>query len=562
VEERLDSLFGNEDGGTPSATATWTAAPAFNDDPPDASATATGEMRIAEAGPGTGFPEATTHFDLAEAPDMGSHAPADDDSRVQGDDIERRLDELFQLSGQDDAPAPAPLPASGLPVAPGPRIGEAVILGEAVPFGDRMDAAGTEDELAMPASPGTEAEGLPAENEWVTGQDVADKLDTLFGSEPQARSAENPPSAAPFFAENAPPEPGPGESLLTTESMLPSGWSGDAPQVTGADVEAQLDRLFDLEPGAPPAPTAPAPQTAAPQRNLDETVTFENPPARPGEGEQGRLKESVADWLARQEDEPSAGDTLILPNDGTFLGPDSAAVQDGKAGEELFGALAPEDIPALSETASIEMVDGGDVAQRLDKLFADAPGGTAGEVPLFEPEDQPLPEIAAPEIPLPGFDESEAAMTLEMPIPELADPDPAAGIPELPPLSLAGNVGEDDGRPSAPAPGTAPEAAGKAVPELAPMLDEEDGYPDEEEMPSEAAAANVATVTLAEIYFQQGLKEQALQIYRQLLEREPENESVRKRIAEIEASKSDTDRGPDSDPRRPRPGLKVPKRKK
>ena len=57
------------------------------------------------------------------------------------------------------------------------------------------------------------------------------------------------------------------------------------------------------------------------------------------------------------------------------------------------------------------------------------------------------------------------------------------------------------------------------------MTDEEEGYPEEEEMPSgSGAGANVATVTLAEIYFQQGLREQALQIYRQLLEREPEND--------------------------------------
>ena len=50
------------------------------------------------------------------------------------------------------------------------------------------------------------------------------------------------------------------------------------------------------------------------------------------------------------------------------------------------------------------------------------------------------------------------------------------------------------------------------------------------------ALPHVATVTLAEIYFQQGLKEQALQIYRQLLERHPDDETVRKRLGEIEAS--------------------------
>jgi len=50
---------------------------------------------------------------------------------------------------------------------------------------------------------------------------------------------------------------------------------------------------------------------------------------------------------------------------------------------------------------------------------------------------------------------------------------------------------------------------------------------------------HVATVTLAEIYLQQGLKEQAAQIYRQLLERQPGDVSVRKRLEEIEISTSD-----------------------
>jgi hypothetical protein len=118
------------------------------------------------------------------------------------------------------------------------------------------------------------------------------------------------------------------------------------------------------------------------------------------------------------------------------------------------------------------------------------------------------------------------------------------------------------GKPAALTASAAP--AEPAIPELAPLSDEEDAYPDEDDLAAQSGAgANVATVTLAEIYFQQGLREQALQIYRQLLEREPENDSVRKRIEEIEATKPDGgEPGPGSDLRRPRPGLKVPKRKK
>jgi pilus assembly protein FimV len=77
---------------------------------------------------------------------------------------------------------------------------------------------------------------------------------------------------------------------------------------------------------------------------------------------------------------------------------------------------------------------------------------------------------------------------------------------------------------------------------------------------------NMATVTLAEIYFKQGLKEQALEIYRQLLEREPENEEINNRIKEIEAAEmedsSNKERNNSSDRRRPRSGVKIKKRRR
>ena len=66
--------------------------------------------------------------------------------------------------------------------------------------------------------------------------------------------------------------------------------------------------------------------------------------------------------------------------------------------------------------------------------------------------------------------------------------------------------------------------------------EEEDLDFEEIEDNSTDAIPHVATVTLAEIYFQQGLKEQALQIYRQLLARQPDNETVKVRVREIEAS--------------------------
>jgi hypothetical protein len=43
------------------------------------------------------------------------------------------------------------------------------------------------------------------------------------------------------------------------------------------------------------------------------------------------------------------------------------------------------------------------------------------------------------------------------------------------------------------------------------------------------------SATLAELYFNQGFTEKAVEVYRQLLEREPGNERLRRRLEELEA---------------------------
>ncbi|HLP41406.1 MAG TPA: tetratricopeptide repeat protein, partial [Fibrobacteria bacterium] len=269
--------------------------------------------------------------------------------------------------------------------------------------------------------------------------------------------------------------------------------------------------------------------------------------------------------------------------------------------------------------------EGSDIADRLDEIFAgqernpavsappDSGSPAAGQVLHDEAGDatdtsaidagatrwSPLPAPEVPEVPEVPSDElapddvtlfaEEPASVLPPLEPTLADPvvsgeDISSRLSEIFDTPATGaettsqSIVEEE-----PAPGTlsevdspvapvasralgteAPEASRPADPPLTRMHDEEESFPEEEENTLQSAAgANVATVTLAEIYFQQGLREQALQIYRQLLEREPGNDSVRKRIQEIEASKPETgDPGQGQDSRRPRPGLKVPKRKK
>jgi tetratricopeptide (TPR) repeat protein len=188
----------------------------------------------------------------------------------------------------------------------------------------------------------------------------------------------------------------------------------------------------------------------------------------------------------------------------------------------------------------MEMVDGADVANRLDELFTEDSSNTETmgmELPKTEPESPA---------------DSETMVTGE---------EVASRISEIfePAKDATSGLKTTMSTPSQ---------------SLQPLTDEEDAYPEEAESVSQTeGGANVATVTLAEIYFQQGLREQALQIYRQLLELEPGNDSVRSRINEIEASRPDGENqepggsepgepGPDSNTRRPRPGFKIPKRKK
>ena len=48
----------------------------------------------------------------------------------------------------------------------------------------------------------------------------------------------------------------------------------------------------------------------------------------------------------------------------------------------------------------------------------------------------------------------------------------------------------------------------------------------------------LTSATLAELYFKQGFTEKAVEVYRQLLEREPENDRLRRRLAELQEAPS------------------------
>ncbi len=723
IEDRLDALFSLTEG-----TRTQPALPPVPAEEPAAAEASSGDTPEATAfspwnaeAPASetvfaAMPETVPEIDApaaepatSESPAFGEQAPA--------------FGEQAPVTGEGEAGAPAAedfLAAAAVSdVAERPAfLGDRPALG---PFsaGPADVADAPPEDVILSAGPDAASTAIDPD-EVVTGQDVADKLDALFGEPaprgeplrktpadtgifpppddlPQgtaswaaARPAEEIPGASDTQSGIAPGQdlpledltatpaettiassedysparwdeaPGTEEAsatdLLTTQNMLPRGIGRDsAPPVTGEDIEDRLDSLFNLdEPGGSPMPAAEAPYVHDEAPSPDVQAPAEADRAQAGDAAAPdapertmilpAMRENPADWLARQ-----SGETLI-PGAGEVL----AAEPDAPS------ALSPA--ASGADTVGLEMVDGGDIENRLEQIFSpEEEAGRAAraaaesaiargdatlegepllpeiEAPAMETGERPLPidedSILAQESPAPSAGDE----TVESPIagtmvsgddiknrlseifedgPRVAEPrsgdafaagslpepqEPAwevlpepdglgtdlAGmerVPETAPEAIpdAGLQFEPEAEPTEnplpfpeedasegpessglPASAAAAMAARTSAAPLSPLQDEEEGDLEEEEnSPQSAAGANVATVTLAEIYFQQGLREQALQIYRQLLEREPGNESVRKRIQDIEASKPEAGPGPGADPRRPRPGLKVPKRKK
>ena len=416
------------------------------------------------------------------------------------------------------------------------------------------------DPVARAEAPSRDSTAEISTGDRILGEDIEKRLDDIFsltGDEATRTPEMSATTAVEIESESVPASIESGRSTKSMPKMDPTEEAEEQPQVTGRDIEAQLDKLFDMEgksdgvkPAAPVAAKLPAFPSLS-EDDLDRTVTM---PIM----KEPSLKETAADWIANQGEKDiaeskspevhfvGAADTLMMPMEDVENLPETdeafdadrtiempaIVAKESAEPAELFKASDPEDAHRPSDSNSMEMVDGNDVAERLDAIFIDEP--TRVEMPKAE---KPPMDAAATVIEAKEISDSDGMVTGEEVAIRLSEIFDAA-------------------------PETARESRNAPV-SMTPMQDEDD-FPEDEEMPPQSGAVpNVATVTLAEIYFQQGLREQALQIYRQLLDREPGNETVRNRITEIESSKpEDDDRGSDTDLRRPRPGLKVPKRKK
>lgn len=54
----------------------------------------------------------------------------------------------------------------------------------------------------------------------------------------------------------------------------------------------------------------------------------------------------------------------------------------------------------------------------------------------------------------------------------------------------------------------------------------------------ESPSGELTSPTLAELYFKQGFPDKAVEVYRELVDREPDNERLRRRLAELQTDRS------------------------
>jgi hypothetical protein len=184
---------------------------------------------------------------------------------------------------------------------------------------------------------------------------------------------------------------------------------------------------------------------------------------------------------------------------------------DEPAGERT---LADEPAPTIlierpAARASEASFDQSFEAPRVSAEAPPAPPLVASPAPLAPPEPEAAPPVVvvAPE-PVP----------VVVPEPLPAAPVPMAVLEPPPPAPMPAFV------PEPPAPASAPPAPVPVAASPAPA-------------PASAAPAEdreLVSPTLAELYFNQGFPEKAIDVYRRLLERDPGNERARLRVAELQ----------------------------
>lgn len=361
--------------------------------------------------------------------------------------------------------------------------------------------------------------------------------------EPRASSIPTPPFLAALDANDVPPADEPATSE-PVEAASPFSWSSvptpvETPVVSDWNVEAPVaDDAFDLADADDPEVVHDAPAVAAVSDSL----------ATVAASEVERLDELVS------SDEAAFPHEVIAEVD---VAPVVATVPD--AVEDTVSLAAPEAIAEDVEDPTLEV----DVIEEPVSAEALEAPGSLGTIDAIETEEsfaqyaQEFAGVSAPddmiveygEFVPPADEEAPDFIASSISVP-LDEPDAySVGAPELSahePFPMEADADRD--LPVAAAPVTAWEASVDDVAPIAGLVTHElpqdavdaPTVTDEVEAEEAPAAESPAfvTETMAELYLQQGFHDEALSIYRQLLAQQPEDPTLRDRVAALERGAS------------------------
>lgn len=427
--------------------------------------------------PGAGAEEATVR--VSESPSAVSVPPqapvkepkATDGANISGEDVTERLNEMFS----DSASISEPLAEIGK------------MLDQQAPLVDQIEqeaaGSGVHDDLtAESANKGAglsldEQESSPEEPlQAVSGEDVALRLETIF-EEGETGDASSDTGAITVTEDSAPrPEEDTKPPVDVSDSAIVIG--GD---ITDSDIHEMGEAtLFTAETPAEEATGHEGAVTAAePAFDIDDAMPQETQPEMSGDDVVGRLDELFSDNLMKD-----AGLESIPDGDK----------DDDEVNQGFYTMSGENAQTAASEDGLLSELDRSD-SEEPEKETLDLSSEPADKTVLMEQDDKDLTLAVA---------EEETILS------DSRDP--------LPKQPVAGGGGGDD------------VVVNEATQISLPTADEQSQG---DSTSRYSIPDHVLTPTLADIYYQQGQPALALQIYKRLLEADPDNDKIAARIQEI-----------------------------
>ncbi|QQS05098.1 MAG: hypothetical protein IPK50_22955 [Fibrobacterota bacterium] len=343
---------------------------------------------------------------------------------------------------------------------------------------DRLDAEATQFLGSQAAA--TQSFGR------VQGDDIGDRMDALFGETPDAFT---PPVAAPQPTYQQPEPPAsvfqPVETPPTAVDFPVVRPQSD--KVTGGDVAGRLDELFGESSAPPPPSVAPVPASSQPIVSGDDI--------------EGRLDdlfaESVIDLTSPNEEprQAASSDTSTMPREAM---------------------MAPSSFSDAADTAAVA---------RDTTIEAQLP------VPkISRPAESTAELMALSSVDISSFDVSRSAVTADpRGATRLTAEDVDSRLDEL----FASSEFQPDANPAVRRTGFVPR--NPSAPQKDQVTgDDIEGRLDDLFGGDSDFPVGLPTVTFAEEYLRQGHRDKAASIYRQLLDKDPSNDELRRRLNAIE----------------------------